>query len=343
MPSPILWDCLRFHLGRLPVADEERLNRQISGHTWEREAALQGMGGLVEAAALRLGQEIVPYTLRSQARVNAAYEMECLHLSEVFGRRGIPVMALKGGALLFSIYSQRSGWRPLRDLDLMVEAARKEEAIALLHLQGYRPSAGGYARLGLELDLHCDLWGSERIPQRKRVWGLPPEEVWRTSQPLCQGSWMRKLAPAHQFQHLLVHALKHSYRRLIWLADLAFLAETHPATKRPSAALEVAEGVAERLLYNPLGGPSPGLKIPWLAERLVDRIRQGRAPEFAGEVVIALLQPSWKDRVSYLTDLLLPPESELGRLYPSTPRPLLRWRRLLALLCRLWNQPESAK
>ena len=332
MPAQLLWDCLRYHLGRLPAHEEALLAQRLARRDWDREAALHGLGGLMEAAAQQLEVPIRPHVLRSQARVNAAYEMECLLLSEKFGQRGLPVMVLKGGALLLSVYAGRSGWRCLRDLDLMVESQRREEAVGLLLELGYRPSPGGFARAGLELDLHCDLWGSERIPQRGRVWGLPPQEAWGCSQALCEGSWMRRLGTHHQIQHVVVHALKHSYQRLIWLADVGFLTQLQGAPVATSAAMEVAQGVAERLLWRPLGGPPPQGAIPWLAERLVDSIRGGRAPEWAGEVVVALLQPSWGQRARYLGELLVPPEAELRRMYPTTPRPLLLWRRLFELL-----------
>lgn len=342
MTDRILWDCLRFHLGRLATEEEAGLAQRLSRGGWEREAALHGMGGLLEAAALQLGLAVQPFTLRSQARINAAYEMECLHLSEVFARHQIPVMVLKGGALHFTLYAERRGWRPLRDLDLMVYDRHLDAAVALLLDQGYRPSPGGYGRKGLELDLHCDLWGSQRIPQRRRVWGIPPEEAWAASQPLWGDSWMRRLAAPHQFQHLTVHALKHSYRRLIWLADLAFLAQDPPPYEFAGSAQLLAQGVAESFLYDPLGGKPPERSIPWLAARLVDWIRQGDPPEFAGEVMVALLQPGWGERLLYLREILVPQEAELIRLYPSTPRPLLVWRRLLSLLSRLFRKRDLA-
>lgn len=146
-----------------------------------------------------------------------------------FAEHRLPLAPLKG-ALLIHVYGRDPLERSLSDADVLVPAARFDEACALVRRLGWRfakEEQGGRQRLflpvdgGLSLDLHAELFpqgvfrlSAERVLSRSRV------------DASVFGAPVLVLDPLDAWAHLLGHAaltflFEH---RMHHLDDLAFLA-----------------------------------------------------------------------------------------------------------------------
>jgi hypothetical protein len=159
--------------------------------------------------------EPVRERLADAARRTAAYNLRAVSRFEdaVAALAGIPVCPLKGIYLLDTVYRDEPGARVLGDVDLLVPAARIDEAVARLEaglgmaelpasrrLRGLGPERILAGR-GFALDLHDRLgfaygWAStwdDLAPTPARVHGLPVHALGREA----------------TLVHLMTHLVKH--------------------------------------------------------------------------------------------------------------------------------------
>ena len=74
----------------------------------------------------------------------------------------------------------------------------------------------------VRVDLHEDLFHSERIGSRRRAGWLDPVEVWsRRRTVVVEGIEVSVLGAEDEVLYSAAHALRHSHRRVTWLVDLA--------------------------------------------------------------------------------------------------------------------------
>ena len=136
----------------------------------QERAKKEGLSGILADFGERWG---LPLDLAETERIvddKRAYRLEYFRINEALRQVGISLLVLKGAALGASIYSRcKPRWRPLRDLDLMVEPGQFEIAEKILLDLGYCKEPSGYRRNGLSIDLHTDLLGASRIPARNKV------------------------------------------------------------------------------------------------------------------------------------------------------------------------------
>ncbi|MBK8540322.1 MAG: nucleotidyltransferase family protein [Anaerolineae bacterium] len=149
---------------------------------------------------------------------------------------GIPTLALKGAALVESVYDSL-GQRPMNDLDILVPAGQAAAAAELLLAEGYRWAAPTDLAAALEfenelmlrrpgpIDIVIELhWHLINAPYYQRR--LPMDWFWETSRPLQVGGVAtRTLGPEAQVLYLCAHlVLHHGQQRdleLRLLADIA--------------------------------------------------------------------------------------------------------------------------
>jgi hypothetical protein len=144
------------------------------------------------------------------------------------------------------------------------------------------------------------------------------EALWAEARPVASGaSHLAVLCPEHQFLHSAVHALKHSYSRLIWLVDLGLVsqrldwerllrfAEAYRAMRSTAYAVtcldelvatEVPEDVRRALV--------PLNKVESVFVDLVKRRRIEM--EALGEPLVAFSIPTWRGRLAYLFEFMFP-------------------------------------
>lgn len=189
------------------------------------------------------------HALAEEIRVRTVFfvEPELTRILAICNREQIPVIALKGAALIRRVYSDL-GLRPLGDLDLLIEEQHLPQARSLLRELGYRhdpsetdvdQSVDNYhfcPRLlspdgSIEIELH------RHLVRRSSPLYFEVEELWDRAVEIEIGD-----EPAFSLGHedLLMHlgvkffvdrALRHpSYASLRQLADVAALVERYGAT-----------------------------------------------------------------------------------------------------------------
>jgi len=143
---------------------------------------------------------------------------------------GVTVVACKG-VTAEARWFARVGERPCTDVDVLVEPGAAGRAAVILDALApghpLRPEIDGLVRSGamqsvnvvvdgVAVDVHFDLW-KLGFPLRRR------DEVWERTVPwsLPDGSTVRVLDPAVALVHLLVHANKDGFPRLLGYADVA--------------------------------------------------------------------------------------------------------------------------
>ncbi len=147
--------------------------------------------------------------------------------------RGIPLVALKGLALIHSVYAEDLGARSMSDADLLVPPERGEEAECVLASFGYRRIPGHQATFTGGRGTP-----PTRIDLQTGIWYLGPDQVRafieRSSVPEAvahERAGLRIAVPAVEDHLLLIatHAvLLHGQLRPVWLEDLRRLAEAGP-------------------------------------------------------------------------------------------------------------------
>ncbi len=179
-----------------------------------------------------------------QAGVLRTYlmELELARIAAALAAQAVPVALLKGAATGRTVYDSAAA-RPVSDLDLLVPAARVEDARAAVAALGYRidgPFGSGrfgrwQRRYRAELQMVCALpdregllvefhWSLVELPYF--IERIPMQDVWATVRPFesLPGAFLPD--PASLFLHSCAHLALHHSRdlRLIWLVDIDRLA-----------------------------------------------------------------------------------------------------------------------
>ncbi|MGD8857899.1 MAG: nucleotidyltransferase family protein [Chloroflexota bacterium] len=243
-------DQATFEALRLAVAshygDEagRRWSALAAGETldWTALAALataHGLAPLLYAAAIALPVPAVPpeplahlqRSYQQTAAMNLLAEHDLAAMLHCLDEAGVQVALLKGAALLKTVYDQPA-WRPMVDIDLLIQFDDLPAALAALAQIDYRPTEpepfanrdGLYwnecllhrrDRTSAQLELHWDLLGIPYYASR-----LPAAELLDRARSLFVGnSQSLALAPADLLLHLCAHNFFHHQGQL-WRADV---------------------------------------------------------------------------------------------------------------------------
>lgn len=151
---------------------------------------------------------------------NRALRRQALEFIAALNRRQITPALLKGGLCLFDGPYEDPAARMMRDLDILVPPAARDEAIAVLESHGYRLTQGygadhhafgDFARPGDagSIDLHTELVDPAHL--------LPATEVWQRGTARTVDG-IRYVAPSgtdrvlHNLLHAQLHHLGNFYR-----------------------------------------------------------------------------------------------------------------------------------
>jgi len=280
--TEFLLRCLRARLDPGAAVDLAESARQL-GEDWEPvRAAIKNerLGPFLHETIRDL--DVVPSSVRralarshewARAR-NASLLPALAAVSSALERAGVPVIVLKGAALLETVYGGRSV-RPMWDVDILVHRRDLDEVRDVLRRLGYaaarrepRPEAlaeheteilfqreDGAARI----DVHWALFDSPFHASRFEMsW------VWETAVTASlAASPARVLGPEAQLLHLCGHlALHHGGERLLWWHDIAELLVFHRDRLSWSEALQRARRYG---LLLPLREVLPQVAERWAA------------------------------------------------------------------------------
>lgn len=291
-------------------------------HELLERATREGVGGIV-ATELKRGLPEYPEWLQEKLygwfRAGAQHLAAMEKLADGLGKHSL--IALKGGALLPTIYAGKLSCRPISDVDL-------------LYVDGYDPLVldavtSIFAGPVPHVDWHTDLLGSERVAGRAQLLQLSRSEVWELTVPWRGG--VRHLSPELQFIHLALHSFKHSCCRLIWLVDQVLVLQNCDAARLLQLAhrvgaerpVIVALHILKRLLGEKLMDCPP---LRWW-EHIAVRLACRRNHDLSwGELYLALSVHGARHKANYLLQYLLPGSrrSVCSRLR-ELPSRLWRW------------------
>jgi hypothetical protein len=179
-----------------------------------------------------------------QANVLRTYlmDLELARIAAALAARAVPVALTKGAATGRTIYDSPAA-RPVNDLDLLIHAARVDDAVEALIPLGYRPDGPlGSGRFGRwqrryrsELQMVCAApdrrgllvefhWSLVELPYF--IERIPMQDVWATARPFEGLPGASLPDPASLLLHSCAHLALHHSRdlRLIWLVDIDRLA-----------------------------------------------------------------------------------------------------------------------
>jgi hypothetical protein len=325
-----------------PLPDREDLRTALRERPAEaippllEAIAYHRIDGLAHRALAPLSPEDVDPWLRAALRrraqrLGAATLAQGLALAEILDtmhRAGLAVTVMRGLRSAELIYAD-SACRPFEDHDLLLAPEDAAAAGALLRRLGFEePAPGLHRRGGVIVDLHSDPFGAARRPSRAALLRLPVWALFERARPgWVAGSPALVLSLEDELLLLAVHVVKHSFDRLIRVADLAHLIAAHgrslcwetlrrraerSGTLRPLCwALEAAGTLGAAVPAELSCGPSGGLER-FLLHRALDL----RPVPYSGDVLLALAAPSARQALGFLLEALLPPR--------EAPRDLLR-------------------
>lgn len=196
-------------------------------------ASMQGVDGFVYDHIYHEGLlNVLPYHISNQLEDNYHKNRErairiineARVLSSNLQQARIPVVALQGLSLINTLYSD-FGLRPLGDIDLMVKPDDKKRLKELLYHKGYGIPYPPYPDLLLKddilIDLHTHILNMDRIRSRRYLFREDLSPMWERSKPFFDQPYgLLSPDPHDNIIALAAHALKHSYSRLIWIADI---------------------------------------------------------------------------------------------------------------------------
>lgn len=206
-------------------------------------AAAHGMQGWL-AREVRGREDVPPEAqLLLQATALRLAANHRSHLQDAAGAldrltaAGVEAMVLKGPALVERYYNDATV-RPYGDVDVYVRPRSFARALDALENAGFKLLDRNWEFLHEDLrgqvhlanpehravELHWHIVNGAR--QRKTL-RLDPDELWDVvEESRLSGQRCFALPPAEEMAHLCLHAAGHGCNRLIWLADIAVLAES---------------------------------------------------------------------------------------------------------------------
>lgn len=228
---------------------------------------------LVYTSLAEIGAPLVPHEISDALEIwfeqnttrTRALECELAALSDALEARGIPTLAYKGPTLGRLAYGE-SALRTAGDLDLLLRTADVGPACALLAERGYvrraddgTPFAMTDAADAWIRSYQCELlyqrpedgmlvephWA---IVPRTYATGLDLDAMWDRAQIVPFGSArLRTFGTEDLLLVLCVHASKHAWSNLRWVADVAELVRNHPLDWFTVCTRARAQGVARML------------------------------------------------------------------------------------------------
>jgi hypothetical protein len=327
------------------------LRRPLDWSQLFAEAAEEGMSGLLGSQLRRLAREYhlelpldsLTRTLHGIFARNGALFGELSGLRAALRHRRLQAILLKGGALIGTAYRGHAGVRPLSDLDLLVKASDLPALQELLMERGFRPVSGSsvfFANGSAAFDLHTDLVNADRIRRAGLAFAFDNTVLWREASPMTPGDpTILILSPVDQALHLTLHALKHSFSRLIWIVDMGLVLQRvkweHLVARAEATGTLRPLTYAVFLLQRLMGlevPPDLRARLPtfnWM-ERAVLRCAVNRRRLWAlGEMMTAFSISNLRGKLAYLAEFSFPRQDVLAEVFPSTPSWLRYPRRLL--------------
>jgi hypothetical protein len=330
-----------------------------------------GLAGLVLEDATRHGFR---FAVRENRRLQAAaaavkanndHQMRQLEQTvAVLDQAGIPVLLLKGAALLHTAYDRLDA-RPMTDVDILVHPGHAGAAVTALLDRGFRRgvdlvSAGFFPKFYYETELFTDSDPRVRIDLHARPFRplryariIPEDALWHHARVCSLGRAIAYVPePETMWVHLAAHAAFHGCARIIWLYDLVRVADRSGSDFNwPKVVALAKQWHLSAAIHHALRRASElfGSIAPWwVRDELAscktswrDRWTLAQGPRDVGHPITHVLcnllcTPGLRFRFEYARSVLLPSRRHLRSVYPfrhfGWPLPATLWRFLRILV-----------
>lgn len=281
---------------------------------------------LPEAVLQRL-EEDFQYT----AHLNLLTTAHLIEILELFRQYEIAAIPYKGPVLAVLLY-RNLALREFSDLDILVDPADVLRIKEVLLAKGYRPGFDlsppqerELLRSGCEyefytadgppdIDIHWQI-----VPRTFSILFDPQRYLRRLQTVSLAGSSLTTLAPEDLLLVLAVHAARHLWRSVNWIADIAELVGAYAALDWDLVFAEARELGAMRVLLlslylardlmdaplseTVLRKVSADVNVPILARRVYRDLSEEVhcfQPDCADHLFIIKLRERWRDKTSYV-------------------------------------------
>lgn len=239
----------------LDEAVVERLRHLIQQKLdWDylfNSASLHGLLPLLATHLLVTSRDLLPEPILQQLRAdclegsksNIYLLRELMRLLELFDAESIPALAFKGPVLGQMVYGD-AGLRQAGDLDILIAKEDFTRTKELLQANSYLMSPQlTRAQQKSHLGFHCEIqfFHQDKFCVVDLHWGLTPksfpffldfEDLWARRQTIrLAGHPIQTFSNGDLLLYLCVHGAKHYWRRLEWIAAVAELIQSTPATE----------------------------------------------------------------------------------------------------------------
>ena len=268
-------------------------------------------------------------TMRHSHEINTLRNLmmtgELVTISNALGEAGILAAALKGPALGAAVYD-KPGLRVSRDLDIILDESRLQQALEIIYAHGYT--------LYSTSNHHHNLVNANRTNCIELHWRFA-QQAWlpldfanyanKLETMQLGGSTLHVLAPPDRLSYLCMHGHKHRWQRLKWLCDLTAFVVRHPdlewetLLEQPqSLKFRRMAYLGLRLAHSLLNAPVPAHVLAWadadpvtgpLAARAAPRYFENylSAPELDDTYRLARISSPQEGTWQYLRDMALWP------------------------------------
>jgi hypothetical protein len=332
----------------LPAERIERIaNWNRSALDWSEVLHLAERHGVLPLAARNVLEHARGLPPEIERRLRSEYEAnlrrslwftaELARIVQHFERRQLRAVPYKGPVLTQALYRDL-GLRSFSDLDFLIAPADFERAKQALAEIGYRPSSEltpaverWWLRVGYERSF--DSAAGKHLVELQ--WALlsyfygvdlgVEDLLARAGRTIVGGCEMPCLSPEDSVLVLCLHAAKHLWTRLIWLADIAEILRTgtidYALVFSRARALGIVRilGISFWLVKNVLGAEVPksaeemmaaDSRVPALGSEFAERLARGRDYDFESTEYFRLilkLRERRADRWRYLWRLVWTP------------------------------------
>lgn len=237
-------------MSALDIANSELLNMVVEegvhGLIWQR---------MISTPDLKLNRDM------GESLTARLHEMElrymrtrhtCGRILVTLDQADISVICMRGMAVAEKLYGDQAALRPQSDIDLLLHESRMLDAKQALWDIGFRPDPkyrNIYFRGDISIDLHHEPLGIERIQTWQYLTPLRIEDFLKYAETgVLADEKALLLHPRVNLPYLCFHAMKHSFERLIWLYDIALLANE---IDEQNGWDEILDGIREYRLERP--------------------------------------------------------------------------------------------
>ena len=249
----------------------------------------------------------------------------CAQVLSALNVANIPVICMRGLAVSSRLYGEAAHLRPQSDIDLLFHAEQMMDAKQVLWDIGFRPDHAYrniFVRGDVSLDLHDEPLGIERIQAWQHLTPLrAPDFFTSAEQGELAGESALLIGINVELPYLCFHAMKHSFERLIWLYDIALLANK---VNSDGAWEEVLAGIQQYGLQRPcfyalsyaykhldatvpehvLDALQPAMGF--VERRLFSRFMRHEIIPFLAERLFARMMPDFKHRLEFWRETIYP-------------------------------------